>query len=385
TAVWVSSAYPLAGIFLLGSTFSTIVGWRTKHWLSWERLIALSLGVYGVGLIGSPLFRVYADYEAFNAWAIAFSMVFLLGHYLMFLAALYRLSSHAPWALRPAPAFRRSSHAGLSVILPVVFLGMGAMSWLIASDVTQPSSMRNLAWFGAGAMALGLSVRGIALVFENGRLHESSITDPLTGLFDRRQFFVSIATEVEAAQRYGDPVGLVVLNIDGFGVVNNRLGARSADAVLCEIARSIKRAAGRENMAFRLGGDDFAVILPGATAPLARETAHRIRGAVLLVDTKCDLRLTASVGFAVFPEDALDHVELTRRADAAQYHAKTHGRDQIVRFDPDRAFDHGPKERAERLTNESHLSTVRALAAAVDARDAATQFHSRNVARLCVR
>ncbi|PKQ29137.1 MAG: hypothetical protein CVT60_06895, partial [Actinobacteria bacterium HGW-Actinobacteria-10] len=381
---WSIALYPLSGIAILGATFSTIVGWKSRRWLPWERFIALSLAIYGVGLLLSPPFRTLSDYSTFNYWAVGYSLMFLLGHYFMLMAALYRLTSSDTWALRPTPAFRRSAHSWLSIALPVLFLGMGGLSWMVATDVSNPSDVRFLAWFSAGAMTLGLSIRGIALVLENGRLHERSITDELTKLLDRRQFFISLADEVESAQRYGDPVGLAVLNIDGFGVVNNRLGARVADAVLLDIATAIARAAGPDNMAFRMGGDEFAVIIPGKTATEVREIVHRIRGAILLVDTRCELRLTASLGFAVFPEDALDHVELARRADAAQYYAKTHGRDQIVRFDAARDFDFGPKERAERLINESHLSTVRALAAAVDARDAATQFHSRNVARLSV-
>ncbi|MHB9004506.1 MAG: hypothetical protein ACYC6C_10670, partial [Coriobacteriia bacterium] len=129
---WSISLYPLAGIVILGATFSTVVGWKSRKWLPWERFIAISLAIYGIGLLLSPPFRIMSDYAAFNFWAVAYSLVFLMGHYFMFMAALYRLHSTDAWALRPTPAFRRSAHSWLSIALPVVFLVMGGLSWLVA-------------------------------------------------------------------------------------------------------------------------------------------------------------------------------------------------------------------------------------------------------------
>jgi len=94
--------------------------------------------------------------------------------------------------------------------------------------------------------------------------------------------------------------------------------------------------------------------------------------------------VTGSIGVASYPDHAKDREELVRKADGAQYWAKYHGKNQVVRFDAGTVQALDADERIRRLEEQSHLGTVRALAAAVDARDPLTQYHSRNVAALAV-
>jgi putative nucleotidyltransferase with HDIG domain len=94
--------------------------------------------------------------------------------------------------------------------------------------------------------------------------------------------------------------------------------------------------------------------------------------------------VTASIGVAGYPDDAGDREDLVRKADGAQYWAKFHGKNQVVVYDPEVVLALDAEERIRNLQQQSHLATVRALAAAVDARDPLTQYHSRNVATLAV-
>jgi len=384
STIAVSSGYPLVGVAIGTLCLMTYGNHRGRLWAPWERAVTASLSVYAVALLFWPTFMITADYVALNASAILFSLAFLAGHYIMFGAALIRLSYPGEWSIRRGAPGSRSHHAYLAVFAPLVALAATL-------------ALAYMAWWGSGtpstdAIALAcavmlvvlLAARSSAVVFENAQLQQLAVTDGLTGLLDQRQFLSMAADQVQIAQRYGDPIGLVVLDLDSLSSLNSRHGNQAGDAYLRSVAHTLVRYARPGDTAFRSGDDEFALLMPDSTAAEATQVAEAIRLAIAACETGSLRCLTASVGVAVFPEDALDHHQLLRRAEAAAYYSKTHGKNQVTRYDASREFDPGPKARAERLQSESRLSTVRALAAAVDARDAATQFHSRNVARLCV-
>jgi len=384
STIAVSAAYPLAGVAIGAMSVMTYLSHRGRLWAPWEMLVTTSLSVYAVALLVWPVFMITADYVALNLSAILYSLFFLAGHYLMFSAAVVRLGYPGEWSVRRAATNGRAHHAYLAVIAPLIVL---VATLVLAYRV----------WEGTGtpstdAIALGCSVtliillaaRSSAVVFENAQLQELAVTDGLTGLLDQRQFVVMAADQVQVAQRYGDPVGLIVLDLDSLSSLNSRHGNHAGDSHLRSVAETLARYARPGDTAFRSGDDEFALLMPDSTAVETTRVAEAIRFAIASSDAGSPRRVTASIGVAVFPEDALDHHQLLHRAEAAAYYSKTHGKNQVTRYDASREFDPGPKARAERLQSESRLSTVRALAAAVDARDPATQFHSRNVARLCV-
>lgn len=378
------AAYPLFGLLIGVVTVMTVLGKQGRLWHPWEKLVSASLGVYALGLLAWPVFRVTADYVALNTSAILYSLVFLSGHYLMFAAAVVRLSYAEAWTIRMDGGRRPRQHAVLALIVPalalVAVLGLAHfVRQAPAGDIVAP-----IALACAIALLILLAARSSAVMHENAQLQELAVTDPLTGLLDRRQFLVMIAEQIKTAQRYGDPVSLIIMDLDALAALNSRLGNYSGDQFLRACAQTIVSYARPGDTAFRAGDDEFALLMPDCTAADAMNLAERLRIAVAAIDTGSAPQVTASIGVAVFPEDALDHHFLLRRAESSAYYAKTHGKNQVTRFDATREFDLGPKERAERLQMESRLSTVRALAAAVDARDSATQYHSRNVARLCV-
>jgi len=378
------TGYPVLGVSILFLSFMGILGPRAHMWFPWERLVAASLAVYSAGLIFWPVFWVQADYILLNPWAIGYSLVFLMGHYLMFAAAVVRLGFPEEWVLRPGRSSRRIDHGKLAILAPALVLVVTVVLAYVGLRGAGPEYESQIATGCAMVLGTLFALRSAALVHENAHLHAMVVTDQLTGLLDRRQLLATSSDMIASAERYGDPVALVVLDLDDFSAMNARIGSKAADAVLRQVGTATARLARPGDLTFRSGDDQFAILMPDCTAIEALSVADELRTALAAVPTGCDMRLTASFGVAVFPEDALDHEELVKRAEGASYHGKSHGKDQVTRYDVSRALDLSPKQRAARLEVESRLSTVRALAAAVDARDAATQFHSRNVARLAV-
>ena len=141
--------------------------------------------------------------------------------------------------------------------------------------------------------------------------------DPLTRLLNRRAFVERLEAEVARAVRYERQFGLVVCDLDGFKSVNDRLGHAAGDDALQMFARTIEKALRKSDNAFRVGGDEFALLLAEATEDDAREVIDRIRD-------KMD-GMRASFGVASCPADASDSQTLFRLADEALYHAKRSG------------------------------------------------------------
>ncbi len=179
-----------------------------------------------------------------------------------------------------------------------------------------------------------------AVSIENVGLHETverqAVTDELTGLFNRRRFQEAMATEVERSKRFGQPVGLVLLDLDDFKAVNDTYGHQQGDLVLREVARVLRETSREIDEPARYGGEELAVVLPGTDLEGAYNLAERVRAgieelALPLLDGDGALRVTASFGVATLPGSADDMRELVAAADEALYRAKRAGKNRTVR------------------------------------------------------
>ncbi len=175
------------------------------------------------------------------------------------------------------------------------------------------------------------------------KLEEQSVTDGLTGLKNRRFFDERLAEEFRRAQRYSDPVSLIMIDLDHFKLVNDRFGHQTGDLVLREAAEKIRASIRDPDICARYGGEEFAVILPKTHLAGALAVAERIwremgqkvyeprahppgEGAV-------PLRVTASIGLAFFPAKDITSAELlVKFADDALYQAKKSGRNTICLY-----------------------------------------------------
>jgi len=176
-----------------------------------------------------------------------------------------------------------------------------------------------------------------AVAIENARLHrliqKQAKTDPLTQLLNRREFEEQLSREVERAQRFGTPVGLVVLDLDDFKLINDRFGHLAGDIVLKAAAGAIRQCTREIDQPARWGGEEFAVILPHTGMDGAARLAERLRQAIAerLIDTPDgrSVRVTASFGVAALPGSGTTQVELTAAADDAVYRSKRAGKNRV--------------------------------------------------------
>lgn len=178
----------------------------------------------------------------------------------------------------------------------------------------------------------------LAVAIENARLYEETqqqaITDPLTGLYNRRRFEERVAEEIQRARRYEHPLAMVMADIDRFKRYNDTHGHPQGDVVLQKLARLLQTSVRGTDLVARYGGEEFAILLPETSKAGALAVAEKIRAAVAghpfpSEETQPGGRLTISLGVATFPEDVKDPAELVHRADEALYRAKAEGRNRV--------------------------------------------------------
>jgi len=159
--------------------------------------------------------------------------------------------------------------------------------------------------------------------------------DALTGLHNRRYFHETLAREVARAHRYGRRLALVVFDLDDFKAINDRIGHLAGDAVLAETAERVKDVVRSADVACRVGGDEFAVILPESKTGDADQLYHRLLGAVGSRPVGQAGRLSVSAGIAELREED-EPTTFFERADEAIYRDKEHGKAQVVAYqEPD--------------------------------------------------
>ena len=163
--------------------------------------------------------------------------------------------------------------------------------------------------------------------------------DALTGLFNRRRFGEELDRQLAEARRYGVDGALLFLDLDQFKDVNDSRGHRAGDDLLTGLADLLRQRLRETDVVARLGGDEFAILLPRTDAQSASEIAaqvlDRIRDHTFLV-AGAPLRITASMGVALFPEGSERSDEVLSRADLAMYRAKEEGRNRYSVFVPGR-------------------------------------------------
>ena len=177
-----------------------------------------------------------------------------------------------------------------------------------------------------------------AIAIANARMHrlitKQASTDGLTGLNNHRDFHEQLRREIERTERFTLPLALIILDLDDFKLINDRFGHLTGDAVLRDVASTLKEGIREIDTAARYGGEEFAIILPGTTAEGAARLAERLRVAIAeRPATNPDdhrVSVTASFGIAAMPADGTTQVELVAASDEALYRAKRAGKNRIA-------------------------------------------------------
>jgi diguanylate cyclase (GGDEF)-like protein len=178
----------------------------------------------------------------------------------------------------------------------------------------------------------------IALALSNIRLRETlrnqAIRDPLTGLFNRRYLEETLEQEVSRTERSGQQIAVIMIDVDKFKLYNDTYGHEAGDLVLSELGHFFQRSLRGGDTACRYGGEEFSILLPGASLENALSKADHLRNDVKLLNVHYRGRsvgaITLSLGVAVFPDHGHRGEALLRAADHALYQAKAAGRDRVI-------------------------------------------------------
>ena len=177
-----------------------------------------------------------------------------------------------------------------------------------------------------------------AIALENAihvqRIHELTITDDVTSLYNARHLNFVLETEIYRSNRYHYEFSLVFLDLDHFKEVNDTHGHLIGSKLLCELADAIRGSLRLIDYAFRYGGDEFVVLLPQtgreAATVVARRLHQRLNDTRFMLAEGLNLHVTASLGLATFPLDATTKAEMIRLADEAMYLVKNTSRNNIA-------------------------------------------------------
>jgi diguanylate cyclase (GGDEF)-like protein/putative nucleotidyltransferase with HDIG domain len=224
-------------------------------------------------------------------------------------------------------------------------------------------------------------------IIENAQLYSQAVTrantDGLTGLYNHRHFHERIDHEIARGSRFGTTFSMIMLDIDLFKAYNDIHGHLAGDEVLRRIAICIETSIRSIDIAFRYGGEEFAIILPEARLDDAYKVAERIRKTIAAKTSSKSPPITASLGVANWPIDGVMKEEIISFADAALYRAKRTGRNRTC-LSSDVVKPEAPLVSVELEARSRALSIIYALAATVDAKDHYTYGHSKKVSDYAV-
>jgi diguanylate cyclase (GGDEF)-like protein len=244
---------------------------------------------------------------------------------------------------------RRESRLGLWLRL-VVALGASIAAAIIIDrvmvDYVDNAALRGVASGLGAALLVGIGLHRYVitpLARSRAELQDryqealaDALRDPLTGLGNHRAFQEELDRQVEAAQRYDVPVSLVILDLDEFKAINDSKGHAGGDRALARFGNLVAHSVRRVDRPFRIGGDEFAILLPHTDAEAAKIVTRRLLANALQPPLRDDgdTSLSFSAGISAVPEPAATRAQLYSQADAALYSAKRAGRTDVVIFDP---------------------------------------------------
>lgn len=369
---------PALGVVLVLGTVNNVGAYTGKR-QPWERLAVPALVAVGIGVSAWPLGYAASIGMLPPAAALVPEAIRLAGRGLLTVAAVYRITDpRSGWPLqRQSPSEKAVRlRRVMGPLAPVVSLAAVAALAFRAQTVPASEELALLAAYIVGAVAL---VQLALLGIEKLLLGDDALGDTLTGLPGHRQFQERLEMELDLGERYGEQVGVAVLDLDRFQRVNEAYGHGVGDEVLRRTSSVLRDDCRADDILGRLGGDRFGVIMPGVSPAEARERADVLRRAIRAAAPKSG-ELTASVGVAVGAGGREARAELLRDAEGACYWAKCHGRDHTVLYDPAVVHELTPDERLMLLQDRARYEPATALAALLEARG--LRAHGERVGRL---
>jgi diguanylate cyclase (GGDEF)-like protein/PAS domain S-box-containing protein len=208
----------------------------------------------------------------------------------------------------------------------------GSTGWIAITTRAIPADSRDARPGSVVASFADVTERQL---FEQ-HLEHAALHDPLTRLPNRTMFLQHLGGALEVARLRGERVAVAFVDLDGFKQVNDTFGHEMGDGVLAEVGRRLADSIRASDLIARLGGDEFCALVRGCSdAPSVRWIAERLQEALVppIEVGAHSVRITASIGIAVYPDDGTEGSSLLQHADRAMYRAKATGRNAISLFD----------------------------------------------------
>jgi diguanylate cyclase (GGDEF)-like protein len=291
-------------------------------WAGWWTLLPLVIAIAGFAIVDRQLASApQPELTIAAAWllselVIACSIALTGGP----------RSSALPWLVIPL------------VTLPARFNGRA-----VAAGVTVVSGLMLLVTFGVDtpyilehppsivmpvALVVAVALLSSALMTSDLEHRSSSVIDPLTGMLNRNALQTRIAELSQQAAILREPVALIIGDLDNFKAINDGHGHAAGDAVLNDVAYRMRKSLRAYDLAYRLGGEEFLVVLPGADAAQAAEVAEVLRGSIS-DEPVAGLLVTISFGVSASPPGEFEYDDVFAQADLALYRSKQEGRNRV--------------------------------------------------------
>jgi diguanylate cyclase (GGDEF)-like protein len=310
-------------IRMVGSSAVGLALVISAPWIGWWTLILFGLSALNFLNVDRRL-RTSTHPERVSMCAIVITELLLAGGVVMSGGP---RSPALPWMVLPA-AMTAARFRPRVVIAGLVGT---VVAILLATLGVNPTAALNDPVPVFATLALLAGVVSIVWALQAAELHhrDEAILDPLTGLLNRHALmprFIEISHQARLAQQ---PVCMVLCDVDGFKEINDEYGHDRGDAVLRDVAYELRKRLRSFELVYRLGGEEFLIVLPGITCKAAREVAERLRAAVEQARPQ-GIRITISLGLSAAEGEDVDYDTLFRAADAALYDAKRGGRNRVV-------------------------------------------------------
>ena len=292
------------------------------HWVGWWTLLPLVVAAVAFMLMGRRVEdRPRPELGIAIAWVASVALISVS----VSLSGGPK-SPGLPWLAIPIvtlPARFRLRGVVAGVALTIVALLAVTLGVNADAAVDNPSSL-----IFSFALIMAVTCLSVALMRSDVDHRNDAVIDPLTSMLNRNALASRVAELTQQARVSRQPVAMIVADVDSFKAINDEHGHSVGDAVLRDLAYRIRAELRAYDLAYRLGGEEFLVLLPGAEADDAAEIASRLRSVVQ--DTKlCGLSVTMSFGVGASGDGLFDYDEVFEAADQALYLAKRAGRNCV--------------------------------------------------------
>jgi diguanylate cyclase (GGDEF)-like protein len=315
-------------------------------WIPWWALV-----LFGIAAIPLATFERRLKRSAHPEWVAAETLLLVLAVLAVGVAGTGGPDSPAlPWLIIPcamaATRFRRA--------VVVAFAGLTAVVVLAVSVPVDPGGFVDDPRLVIATLALLAIVTVVTSALTEAEIkhRDNAVLDPLTGLLNRQALELRVAELEQQARLTGGSVCVIVCDVDGFKQVNDTHGHDRGDAVLRDFAYEVRKALRSFELVYRVGGEEFLVLLPDVDLSEGTMAASRLREAVEQARPG-GLAVTISLGVAAASGSAVKHESLVRAADEALYRAKAEGRNRVEAATPA-----GADVNAESHTADSGAVTV---------------------------